>query len=163
MICFKLSKRSCNLIYPWTLWSHSQIDDIRPFNFKQGEIPVYAHQRVLTNLINLNMYLKRKNVPGTFHSNKWSGCQSDLLNSGNKTVIPVMQCMEIFKSLVVRFAYLTVIKHRRDWNFEAKEFKSIGNKYIYEKRLIHLFEKALDFITLQLHPEKKSIYRTHQS
>jgi len=26
------------------------LDDIRPFNFKQGEIPVYAHQRVIDNL-----------------------------------------------------------------------------------------------------------------
>jgi phosphoribosyl 1,2-cyclic phosphate phosphodiesterase len=26
------------------------IDDIRPFNFKQGEIPIYAHQRVIDNL-----------------------------------------------------------------------------------------------------------------
>jgi phosphoribosyl 1,2-cyclic phosphate phosphodiesterase len=26
------------------------IDDIRPFNFRQGEIPVYAHHRVIENL-----------------------------------------------------------------------------------------------------------------
>ena len=26
------------------------LDDIRPFNFRQGEIPVYAHQRVIDNL-----------------------------------------------------------------------------------------------------------------
>jgi phosphoribosyl 1,2-cyclic phosphate phosphodiesterase len=25
------------------------IDDIRPFNFRQGEIPVYAHHRVIEN------------------------------------------------------------------------------------------------------------------
>ncbi len=25
------------------------LDDIRPFNFKQGNIPIYAHQRVLNN------------------------------------------------------------------------------------------------------------------
>jgi phosphoribosyl 1,2-cyclic phosphate phosphodiesterase len=26
------------------------MDDIRPFNFKQGPMPIYAHQRVLENL-----------------------------------------------------------------------------------------------------------------
>jgi phosphoribosyl 1,2-cyclic phosphate phosphodiesterase len=28
----------------------SGLDDIRPFNFKQGEIPIYAHHRVINNL-----------------------------------------------------------------------------------------------------------------
>jgi phosphoribosyl 1,2-cyclic phosphate phosphodiesterase len=27
---------------------HTGLDDIRPFNFKQGEIPIYAHDRVIT-------------------------------------------------------------------------------------------------------------------
>jgi phosphoribosyl 1,2-cyclic phosphate phosphodiesterase len=27
-----------------------QVYDIRPFNFKQGEIPIYAHDRVINNL-----------------------------------------------------------------------------------------------------------------
>jgi phosphoribosyl 1,2-cyclic phosphate phosphodiesterase len=31
----------------------SGLDDIRPFNFKQGEIPIYAHDRVINNLKNV--------------------------------------------------------------------------------------------------------------
>jgi metal-dependent hydrolase (beta-lactamase superfamily II) len=40
----------------WDSFTHehadhtSGIDDIRPFNFKQGEIPIYAHDRVINNL-----------------------------------------------------------------------------------------------------------------
>jgi len=37
------------------------LDDIRPFNFKQGNIPVYGHERVLDNLKNgLIIFLKLK-------------------------------------------------------------------------------------------------------
>jgi phosphoribosyl 1,2-cyclic phosphate phosphodiesterase len=43
----------------WDSFTHehadhtSGIDDIRPFNFKQGEIPIYAHDRVINNLKNV--------------------------------------------------------------------------------------------------------------
>ena len=33
------------------------LDDIRPFNFKQGPMPLYAHQRVLDNLKNRFEYI----------------------------------------------------------------------------------------------------------
>jgi phosphoribosyl 1,2-cyclic phosphate phosphodiesterase len=37
----------------------SGIDDIRPFNFKQGEIPIYAHDRVINNLKTFFIFSQR--------------------------------------------------------------------------------------------------------
>ncbi len=37
------------------------LDDIRPFNFQQGKIPLFAHQRVIENLKNdFNIFFKTK-------------------------------------------------------------------------------------------------------
>ena len=44
----------------------SGIDDLRAFCFKQGEIPIFAHKRVLNNLKNRFNYIfnKEKKYPG---------------------------------------------------------------------------------------------------
>ena len=67
------------------------LDDIRPFNFKQGEIPIYAHQRVLDNL--------KKRFDYVFEmENKYPGAPSvqpiEVVNNhpfsiGNKIAIPI--------------------------------------------------------------------------
>jgi phosphoribosyl 1,2-cyclic phosphate phosphodiesterase len=37
---------------------NSGLDDIRPFNFKQGEMPIYAHQKIDNLKERLFMYLR---------------------------------------------------------------------------------------------------------
>ena len=67
------------------------LDDIRPFNFRQGEMPIYAHQRVIENL--------KKRFDYVFETeNRYPGAPSvktiEVINNqpfvlGGKTVIPI--------------------------------------------------------------------------
>ena len=67
------------------------LDDIRPFNFRQGEMPIYAHQRVIENL--------KERFGYVFETvNKYPGAPSVLpieikndvsFSLGNKKIIPI--------------------------------------------------------------------------
>ena len=73
------------------------LDDIRPFFFKQGAIPIYAHQRVLKNL--------EKRFDYIFETeNKYPGAPSIIENEvvnnqpftvNNETIVPVNEWIEI--------------------------------------------------------------------
>ena len=144
------------------------IDDIRPFNFMQGEMPIYAHQRVIDNL--------KKRFEYVFETvNKYPGAPSvttiEVVNNqsfslGNKTIIPINAMhgnLQVFGYRIDNFAYLTDIK-----TIEKDEIDKLQNLEILvvnalreESHTTHFnLKDALDFITL-LQPKKT--YLTHIS
>lgn len=144
------------------------IDDIRPFNFKQGEIPIYAHQRVIANL--------RRRFEYVFETvNKYPGAPSvktvEISNNvpfsiGNKKAIPVNVLhgnLQVFGFRIDDFAYLTDVKTIE----ESEILKLIGIKVLVvnalreEHHFSHFnLQEALDFIAI-VNPEKA--YLTHIS
>ncbi|SDH23871.1 phosphoribosyl 1,2-cyclic phosphate phosphodiesterase [Flavobacterium omnivorum] len=144
------------------------IDDIRPFNFKQGEIPIYAHQRVIDNL--------RRRFEYVFETvNKYPGAPSietiEVINNksfsiGNKTIIPVNVMhgnLQVFGYRIDDFAYLTDVKTIEDSEIlKLKNLKVLViNALREEPHDTHFnLKEALDFITL-VQPEKA--YITHIS
>ena len=91
------------------------IDDIRPFNYKQGVMPIFAHKRVIENLNKRFDYIFQT-------ENKYPGAPSVSINEvinnqpfliGNKTVIPIDGMhgnLQVFGYRIDDFAYLTDIK-----------------------------------------------------
>lgn len=144
------------------------LDDIRPFNFKQGEIPIYAHRRVIDNL-----KLRFDYVFKTF--NKYPGAPSvktiEVVNNhpfsiGNKTAIPVNVMhgdLSVFGYRIDDFAYLTDVK-----TVEESEIAKLKNLKVLVVNALretphntHFnLQEALDFIDL-IRPEKA--YLTHIS
>jgi phosphoribosyl 1,2-cyclic phosphate phosphodiesterase len=144
------------------------IDDIRPFNFKQGEIPIYAHQRVIHNL--------RKRFDYVFETiNKYPGAPSvetiEVVNNqsfsiGNKTAVPINVMhgnLQVFGYRIDDFAYLTDVKTVE--NSEIAKLKNLKvlviNALREEPHDTHFnLKEALDFITLV---QPKKAYLTHIS
>jgi phosphoribosyl 1,2-cyclic phosphate phosphodiesterase len=144
------------------------LDDIRPFNFRQGEIPVYGHIRVINNL--------KMRFGYVFETvNKYPGAPSvktiEVVNNvsfsiGNKVAIPINVMhgdLQVFGYRVDGFAYLTDVK-----TIDLEEInKLMGLKVLVVNALreephnTHFnLEEALDFIAL-VKPEKA--YLTHIS
>ena len=144
------------------------IDDIRPFNFKQGEIPIYAHQRVIHNL--------EKRFDYVFETvNKYPGSPSvktiEVVNDqsftiGNKTAVPINVMhgnLQVFGYRIDDFAYLTDVKTIEKTEIaKLKNLKVLVVNALREERHDTHFnlKEALDFITL-VQPEKA--YLTHIS
>jgi phosphoribosyl 1,2-cyclic phosphate phosphodiesterase len=146
----------------------SGLDDIRPFNFKQGEIPIYAHHRVIDNLKERFEYIFRT-------ENRYPGAPSVKVNAvvnnepfqiGNKTAIPVNVMhgnLQVFGYRIDDFAYLTDVK-----TIDDSEIPKLQNLKVLvinalreEEHFSHLnLEEALALIAL-LQPEKT--YLTHIS
>jgi phosphoribosyl 1,2-cyclic phosphate phosphodiesterase len=144
------------------------LDDIRPFNFKQGEIPIYAHQRVLTNI--------KKRFDYIFETiNRYPGAPSvktiEVVNNvpfaiGDKLAIPINVMhgdLQVFGYRIDDFAYLTDVKTVQEE--EISKLKNLKVLVINALRIIphntHFnLQEALDFIAL-LNPEKA--YLTHIS
>jgi phosphoribosyl 1,2-cyclic phosphate phosphodiesterase len=144
------------------------LDDIRPFFFKQGDIPIYAHQRVVANL--------KKRFDYIFEiENKYPGAPSVTVNFvennnpfllGNTTVIPINVmhgALQVFGYRFDDFAYLTDVKTIE--NEEIKKLKNLKvlviNTLREEPHETHFnLKEALDFIAL-VQPEKA--YLTHIS
>ncbi len=144
------------------------LDDIRPFNFKQGPMPLYAHQRVLENL--------KKRFDYIFESeNKYPGSPSvdvfEVINNRpftikNQTIIPINAMhgnLQVFGYRIGSMAYLTDVK-----TIEADEMEKLrGLKVLVinalreESHHSHFsLQDALDFVNL-IRPEKA--YFTHIS
>ena len=144
------------------------MDDIRPYNFRQGPMPVYAHQRVLQNLSKRFDYIFET-------ENKYPGAPSvspiEVVNDftfeiGNKTVIPVNVYhgnLQVFGYRIDDFAYLTDVK-----TIAAEELQKLKNLKVLVVNALreaphdtHFnLQEALDFINL-VKPEKA--YLTHIS
>ena len=144
------------------------IDDIRPFNFKQGEIPIYAHQRVIDNLKSRFEYV--------FETvNKYPGAPSvathEVVNNesfliGGKKIIPINAMhgnLQVFGYRIDDFAYLTDVKTIE--KIEINKLKNLDvlviNALREEPHDTHFnLKEALDFVTL-VKPRKT--YLTHIS
>jgi phosphoribosyl 1,2-cyclic phosphate phosphodiesterase len=144
------------------------LDDIRPFFFRQGNIPVYAHHRVMNNLSKRFDYIFND-------ANKYPGAPSVIKNEvlenqnfqiNNKTIIPINAMhgnLQVFGYKIGDFAYLTDIKTIDKTEIE----KIIGVKVLVinalreEEHNTHFnLKEALDFIHL-IQPKKA--YLTHIS
>jgi phosphoribosyl 1,2-cyclic phosphate phosphodiesterase len=144
------------------------LDDIRPFFFKQGVMPIFAHHRVIENL--------KKRFDYIFQAeNKYPGAPSvqsfEVLNNrpfsiGNKLAIPINVMhgsLQVFGYRIDDFAYLTDVKTVHD--LEIKKLHNLKvlvvNALREESHTTHFnLQEALDFIDL-IKPQKA--YLTHIS
>lgn len=143
------------------------MDDIRPFFFRQGDIPVYAHPRVLKSLRSRFNYI--------FSSeNKYPGAPSVIENEltnqsftlGNLDIIPINLMhnrLQVFGFRFKDFAYLTDVKTiEKEEREKLKGVKVlVVNALRIEPHHSHFnLEEALEFIE-EILPEKA--YLTHIS
>lgn len=144
------------------------LDDIRPYNFRQGDIPLYAHQRVIENL--------EKRFDYIFETeNKYPGAPSveihEVINGnpfeiGGKQIVPINVFhgkLQVFGYRIGDFAYLTDVKTIAPE--EVEKLKGIKvlvvNALRHEPHDTHFnLQEALDFIDV-IKPEKT--YLTHIS
>lgn len=144
------------------------LDDIRPFFFKQGEIPIYASKRVIANLKRRFDYIFET-------ENKYPGAPSVITHEvskeepfylSNLRVIPIEAFhgnLPILGYRIKDFAYLTDVK-----TLEEPEFDKLKNLEVLvinalreEPHETHLtLTEALDFIQ-KVNPKKA--YLTHIS
>ncbi len=143
------------------------IDDVRPFYFRQGNISVYTHPRVLEQL--------QKRFEYVFQvENKYPGAPSldiHIINDepfqlANKTVIPINVyhgSLQVYGFRIDNFAYITDAKTIPEESLE--QLKNLDvlvlNVLRYETHMTHLnVEEALEVIEI-LKPKKT--YFTHIS
>lgn len=144
------------------------LDDIRPFFFKQGDIPIYAHQRVLDNLSRRFDYIfeTENKYPGapSVVSNVVENNQSFIIQ--NNTIIPIEVNhgnLQVFGYRIGDFAYLTDVK-----TIAVEEMEKLKNLSVLvvnalreEPHATHFnLEGALAFIALV---QPKKAYLTHIS
>lgn len=143
------------------------LDDIRPFYFKQGDIPIYAHKRVLKSLKQRFDYIFAT-------KNKYPGAPTVITNRiknkpftlKNLEVIPIKgkhDKLQVFGFKFKDFAYLTDMKTVNDT--EVKKIKNVRvlvvNALRIEPHQSHFnLEEALSFIE-KVNPERA--YLTHIS
>jgi phosphoribosyl 1,2-cyclic phosphate phosphodiesterase len=144
------------------------IDDIRPFNFKQGKIPIYAHQRVIDNLKSRFDYVFTtvNRYPGAPSVKTIEVCNDEPFVLGDKTVIPVNVMhgdLQVFGYRIDDFAYVTDAKTVAEEEIsKLKNLKVLVINALREEHHVSHFnlQEALDFIAL-VQPEKA--YLTHVS
>lgn len=146
----------------------SGLDDIRPFYFLQGNIPVYAHARVLQNLKRRFDYIfeTENRYPGAPAVDVNEVSNNHPFQIKSKTIYPIDARhgnLQVFGYRIDNFAYLTDVK-----SIEMAEIEKLkGVKVLVINALRHeshhshfSLQDALDFITL-VQPEKA--YLTHIS
>lgn len=144
------------------------LDDIRPFNFRQGEIPIYAHRRVIDNLkLRFDYVFKTENrYPGAPFVKAIEVVNNNPLAIGNKTAIPVNVMhgnLPVFGYRIDDFAYLTDVKTVNENEIsKLKNLKVLVINALRETPHDTHFnlQEALDFIAM-IQPEKA--YLTHIS
>lgn len=144
------------------------LDDIRPFNFLNGSMSIYAHQRVIENLKRRFDYIfeTENKYPGAPTVNPIEVVNNQPFIIGNKTVIPINVMhgnLQVFGYRIDDFAYLTDVKTIE--TAEIEKLKGVKvlviNALREEPHKTHFnLQDALDFITL-VQPEKA--YLTHIS
>lgn len=144
------------------------IDDIRPYFFRQGDISIYAHSRVVDSLRQRFDYIFAD-------ENRYPGAPAVAVNSiennhpfmlGNEVVIPIEadhNRLQVFGFRIKDFTYLTDVKRMN----EAEIDKVIGSKVLVVNALreephhSHFnLEEALQFVE-RAKPE--TAYFTHIS
>lgn len=143
------------------------LDDMRPFSFQMGAVPIYAQKRVLTYLATRFDYIFNEN-------NKYPGAPSVLQNEitdvpftiGNNEIIPINVIhgnLSILGYRFDKFAYLTDVKTIS--NTEIDKLKNLDVLVLscirHKPHRSHLnLEEALDMIK-KISPKKA--YLTHIS
>ncbi len=144
------------------------IDDIRPFNFKHGKIPIYAHLRVIDNLKSRFDYVfeTENRYPGAPSVEPIQVNNNIPFKVGNLNIIPINAFhanLQVFGYRIGDFAYLTDVK-----TIEPEEIEKIKgvnvlviNALREEPHHSHFsLQEALDFVTLV---QPKKTYLTHIS
>jgi phosphoribosyl 1,2-cyclic phosphate phosphodiesterase len=144
------------------------LDDIRPFNFLYGPMPLYAHPRVIQNLRERFDYIFRTEdrYPGAPSVSVHEVRNNISFEIGGKTVIPINAMhgdLQVFGYRIGDFAYLTDVKSIT----KAEMDKLSGLKVLVINALKHEphnthfnLEEALEFIR-EIKPEQS--YLTHIS
>ncbi|SDS45069.1 phosphoribosyl 1,2-cyclic phosphate phosphodiesterase [Formosa sp. Hel1_31_208] len=143
------------------------LDDIRPFYFRQGDIPFYAHKRVLGELEKRFNYIfttenKYPGVPSVIQHE----IKNEAFTLGNLQVLPINgyhHKLQVFGFRFNQFAYLTDMKTVASEEIEKlKGVKVLVINALREKEHISHFNlsEALEFIH-KIQPEKA--YLTHIS
>ncbi|MGB5553445.1 MAG: MBL fold metallo-hydrolase, partial [Flavobacteriaceae bacterium] len=144
------------------------LDDIRPYFFRQGDIPIYAHQRVIASLQRRFDYIfadenRYPGAPGVaVHEIK----KDRPFRFADKTVIPIEadhNRLKVFGFRIDDFTYLTDVK-----SISNEEIEKVKNSKILvinalreEPHHSHFnLEEALQFVE-QVKPE--TTYFTHIS
>ena len=143
------------------------IDDLRPFYFRQGNLHIYAHERVLNALKQRFGYIfKTENkYPGVL-SLETHSIQNKFFYIGQKKILPIEvfhHKLPVFGFRVSSFAYITDAKTVSDT--ELDKLKNLDvlvvNALRIEPHLSHFnLEEALAFIE-KVSPKKA--YLTHIS
>ena len=144
------------------------LDDIRPFFFRQGNIPIYAHKRVVESLKTRFAYIfqEKNKYPGAPTVNINLVKNNEPFKIGNSEVTPINVLhnqLQVFGFRLGDFTYLTDVK-----SIEDKELEKIkGSKVVVvnalrlEPHISHFnLEEALAFIK-EVNPDKA--YLTHIS
>ena len=89
------------------------LDDIRPFYFKQGNIDLYAHERVLNSLKKRFDYIfeTENKYPGAPSVNQHIIRENTMFEIGSKKIIPINAMhnnLQVFGFRFESFAYLTI-------------------------------------------------------
>ena len=143
------------------------LDDIRPFFFNQGDIPIYAHKRVLEILRKRFEYIfvTEDKYPGA-PSVKEIAIENKPFKAGNLMVVPIdtnHNRVQVFGFRFNDFAYLTDVKTVEPVEIEKlKGVKVLVVNALREKPHHSHFnlEEALNFIDI-VKPEKA--FLTHIS
>ncbi|WP_400078555.1 MBL fold metallo-hydrolase [Winogradskyella sp. R77965] len=143
------------------------LDDIRPFFFKQGDIPLYAHQRVFKALEKRFDYIftTKKKYPGVPSVTKIE-VKNEAFLAGNLNVIPVEGLhykLQVFGYRFKDFAYLTDMKTIADDEVEKLQNLEVlvVNALRIDSHISHFnLKEALQFIE---RVKPKRTYLTHIS
>lgn len=144
------------------------IDDVRPFFFRQGKIPIYLHKRVLGSLHERFAYIfdPKQKYPGA------PDFEVNLINKENDfnlfglNITPIESVhlrLPVLGFRIGKFAYLTDVKTISEIELEKlKELDTLViNSLRYEPHPSHLnIEEALDIVN-SINPKKS--YFTHIS
>ena len=103
------------------------LDDIRPFSYRQGKIPIYLHKRVLNSLETRFGYIfnEHQRYPGAPKFNVNLIDKENKFEVGGKLITPIEvfhQKLPVLGFRIENFAYLTDAK-----TIEAKELDKIHN------------------------------------
>lgn len=144
------------------------LDDIRPFFFKQGDIPIYAHPRVIENLKQRFGYIfeTENKYPGAPSVQTHFIDNNKTIDFKNKTIVPIDILhgnWQVFGFRIDNFAYLTDVKTMTQEEMDklAGLDVLVVNALREEPHPTHLsLQEALDFIE-KIQPKKT--YLTHIS
>lgn len=143
------------------------LDDIRPFCFKQGPLPIYAHKRVIKNFHERFAYIfeTENRYPGAPTVETFE-IKNEPFVLGNLSVVPINLYhneLQVFGFRFNDFAYLTDVK-----TVEEEEMEKLKNLDVLVVSALRIepheshfnLEEALSFINII---KPKRAYLTHIS